>query len=510
MSTRLARPAALLAACLPLLAAAPAPAAAKAKLVARSYAVADLVVPITNSDVVPVKAPGKPVKLEKKAKTLDDQLITLLTHAVRPASWQPNGGPGTIDYYPLTMTLVVNQTPAVHKKIARLLDELRRQLDVEVALEVRLVTASDDCFEQIGVDFNAKPETNVNPIYYGQQLFSSTTGPVERQPPRTSTAAPMPDHGMKFLNDDQVRRLMETVQGDRRASVMQAPKVTMFNGQRATVDVTDTRYFLTGVVAKGAGAQATFQPKNEPATTGFRMTAQPVVSPDRRVVQVYLKMEQSDLASPQIPLMPITVPVQKSDGQSAPFTLFLQQPQFTKFCVDKAVAIPDGGTVLLGGFKKLIESRNEYGPPVLSSIPYVNRLFKNVGYGRDIANVFILVTPRVIVNRETEVAAATPPTPCGAPAPQACPTPCQAGPASGTLTGGTGYVVGGDVVPAGPAEELLPMPRKLETDSRRQMKTLAKLLKAYDRACAEGRTDEARKLAHAALSIDPGCFCRMR
>ena len=50
------------------------------------------------------------------------------------------------------------------------------------------------------------------------------------------------------------------------------------------------------------------------------------------------------------------------------------------------VNIPDGGTVLLGGFKFLAEERTKYGPPVLSKIPYLSRLFRNVGWSRDGSN----------------------------------------------------------------------------------------------------------------------------
>ena len=50
------------------------------------------------------------------------------------------------------------------------------------------------------------------------------------------------------------------------------------------------------------------------------------------------------------------------------------------------------------GPKRLTEARNEYGPPVLSKIPYVNRLFRNVGYGRCAEHVLVLVTPRIIDN----------------------------------------------------------------------------------------------------------------
>ena len=49
------------------------------------------------------------------------------------------------------------------------------------------------------------------------------------------------------------------------------------------------------------------------------------------------------------------------------------------------------------------ESRNEFGPPFLSKIPYLNRLFKNVGVGRDTTHVMIMVTPRIIINSEEEI-----------------------------------------------------------------------------------------------------------
>jgi type II secretory pathway component GspD/PulD (secretin) len=59
--------------------------------------------------------------------------------------------------------------------------------------------------------------------------------------------------------------------------------------------------------------------------------------------------------------------------------------------------------VLLGGLKTLSESRNEFGPPFLSKIPYLNRLFKNVGVGRQSQHVMIMVTPRIIINSEEEI-----------------------------------------------------------------------------------------------------------
>ena len=70
--------------------------------------------------------------------------------------------------------------------------------------------------------------------------------------------------------------------------------------------------------------------------------------------------------------------------------------------VQTTVVVPDGGTVLLGGLKRLSEGRNEFGPPILSKIPYINRLFKNVGYGREAESILLMVTPRIIINEEEE------------------------------------------------------------------------------------------------------------
>src|SRR4029077_12197970 len=84
------------------------------------------------------------------------------------------------------------------------------------------------------------------------------------------------------------------------------------------------------------------------------------------------------------------------------FQVFLQQPNLTAINVTTTVTVPDGGTVLLGGVKTLVEARNEFGPPILSKIPYLSRLFRNTAYGRETRTLMIMVTPRIIINEEEE------------------------------------------------------------------------------------------------------------
>ena len=137
---------------------------------------------------------------------------------------------------------------------------------------------------------------------------------------------------------------------------------------------------------------------------GLCMTAKPVASADRHYVNLKLNVELSSLGEPKADLIPVRVPVcspDKPDGES--FTQLLQVPRITRLALDGDVAIPDGRTALISGWKRDQEVRTELKTPILSDIPYINRLFTNVGYGREKQCVLMMVTPRVIVPTEAEV-----------------------------------------------------------------------------------------------------------
>jgi general secretion pathway protein D len=84
-------------------------------------------------------------------------------------------------------------------------------------------------------------------------------------------------------------------------------------------------------------------------------------------------------------------------------------PTFSFVTVTTTVSVPDGGTVLLGGIKRLSEDRAEFGTPILDQIPYINRLFKNVGIGRETQSLMMMVTPRIIIQEEEEEKLGIPP-----------------------------------------------------------------------------------------------------
>ena len=171
----------------------PAPLAADtahANFINKVYAVADLVVPIPGmgAPVSPAKKdcdeecaacagcliPGilgdLPGADEGKANTCEDALMKMITNAVCPNQWSAAGGPCSMEYFPIGMALVVNAPAEVHEQVARMLESLRKLQDIQVAIELRFVTVTEDSFERIGVDFNAAPKCEAVRVAGPQQV----------------------------------------------------------------------------------------------------------------------------------------------------------------------------------------------------------------------------------------------------------------------------------------------------------------------------------------------------
>jgi Flp pilus assembly secretin CpaC len=344
---------------------------------------------------------------QKSSPTCEHQLIKLIQNTVFPDSWADAGGSGTIEYMPVGMSIVVNQTPEVQEQVAELLDRLRRVQDLQVALEVRVISVCDTMFEMIADDFG-----------------------LLRQP----TA---------LLDCCGTARFIERVQGDRRTNVMQAPKLTTFSGQEATVRAGDEQFFVTGLSLAQWCGQTVFVPQNHPYSTGFTMTVRPTVTPDRKNILLKLQAEMAEMANAEVPLFPVTAmltPVFEggAQGQPVPFTQFFQQPTIMKRGITKVLGIPDGQTAVFSAGRGTRTVVDVDYLPVLGHIPFVCELFKTETPRQESDHLIFLVTPRVIVNGEQKACAAKccneqkcgecpacrPAPHCAAPAEQAAPAPC--------------------------------------------------------------------------------------
>jgi len=101
----------------------------------------------------------------------------------------------------------------------------------------------------------------------------------------TASAA---NFGFAILSDIEAYFLIQAAQGNTRGNIMQAPKVTLFNGQNAYVSDTTQRPFVTSVVPVVGDFAAAQQPVITVLSEGTSVNVQAVVSSDRRFVRLTL------------------------------------------------------------------------------------------------------------------------------------------------------------------------------------------------------------------------------
>jgi len=373
------------------------------------------------------------------AKPDFDTITELITSTVEPESWTEVGGSGTIEGFPTNLSLVVSQTQEVHEQIADLLEQLRRLQDLQVTIEVRFITLSDNFFERIGIDFDFDIDDNITTVpgddtgpsvTLGLDPTGAPTADLDVQFSQGGFGAAVPafggfdaasaaNFGFAILSDIEAFFVIQAAQGDTRTNVMQAPKVTLFNGQSASVSDTSQTPFVTSVIPVVGDFAAAHQPVIVVLSEGTSLTVQAVASKDRRFVRLTVVPFFSRIGdveeftfegsvstdSGTVVTDPDDDEVDDTERENQTTTregTTVQLPTFSFVTVTTTVSVPDGGTVLLGGIKRLSEGRSEIGVPVLSKVPYINRLFRNVGIGREAQSLMLMVTPRIIIQEEEE------------------------------------------------------------------------------------------------------------
>jgi general secretion pathway protein D len=342
----------------------------------------------------------------------------------------------------------------VQDQIQDLLEKLRELNDVQIVIEVRFITLQDDFFERIGIDFDFElndntgltaipDETNGSVVVgsngRGRAAFTPSSD-LDLQYLQDSFGASAPvfggfdpgsvaSFGFAILSDIEVFFLINAVKGDTRSNIMQAPTVTMFNGQSANVQDASAVPFVTSVIPVVGDFAVAQQPIITILPEGTSLNVQAVVSDDRRFVRLNLVPFFSQITAVDTFTFDGSVTTRRSqdsllndlldrvnnggnnnnnnnnadeDFETVNQGVTVQLPTLAFTTVNTVVSVPDGGTILMGGIKRMSEGRTERGVPFLSNIPYINRLFKNVGIGRETTSLMMMVSPKIIIQEEEE------------------------------------------------------------------------------------------------------------
>lgn len=385
-----------------------------------------------------------------------DQLIQIIQENVDSEGWKDLGGTtGSIQR--LDGSLIIVNTAKNHQAINGLLRQLREVRAMQISVESRILLVDQEFFEQIGFDIDLYLNANNNqvraargtsPTVQASDFFNTNSGGLQRtaSSPNVATgtfatqgvvnprswspigmtqssnslaasllsgqvdgssvassalsSAPALGIAGQFLDDIQVDFLIQATQADRRSVRLNAPRLTLTNGQTSNVSVTTQIAYVTNLTAVVSDSAAAFEPRIGIAFDGVLLVVEGTVSADRRYVTMNVQVSVSKLdgfKESSVTAVAGGRLVNSADTQS-----FFQLPTSTVTQLSSTVTIPDQGTIMMGGQRVTNEFDVETGVPVLSKIPIVNRLFSNRIKAKDDHTLLILLKPTILIQNEQE------------------------------------------------------------------------------------------------------------
>lgn len=376
---------------------------------------------------------GTPSKAE-----LINRIMTLITTTIDPNSWAPVGEVGSIQE--LGGQLVVTQTDENHTALLDLINKLREARALQIAIEARFISVDTGFLNSIGIDLNlyfnlgsrlggggyvtdpytgafvpamgpsgwaGKPgNSKFTPMGFIQnKSFGNMIGVETGVPNGIGTffaagAAPTLDIRGTFLDDIQVDFIVQATQAHQTTRSLTAPRLTLFNGQRAYVAIAQEQAYVADLTPKVAENAIAYDITVGYVPTGTVLDVEATVSADRRYVTMTVRPQVSTLNGfTQYVISGELDPT----GNATSGVGFVQLPNVTIQDIQTTVSVPDGGTLLLGGQKRAGEIEREEGVPLLSKIPILNRFFIKRGKLRDEQTLLIFIKPTIIIEREQEL-----------------------------------------------------------------------------------------------------------
>jgi general secretion pathway protein D len=313
--------------------------------------------------------------------------------------------------------LIVRKPLEAHKKIQKLLDTLRKTVGIMVTVEARFVDVQDNLLEQIGVDWrdledpmipnigragywythaNGAGETTNEVRGRLENLFSYPGG-LSASFPFNITATGGTAIQYNLTHGFQVQAILDAVKKKQEATLLSAPRITVFNTQRSHIMAIFQQSYLADIDINQIGIP-TLQPVIGILNFGSILEARPVVSQDKKYVVCEIKPTMAVNWTGEMDREGRDVILQ---GGNTRVHIHLPSLSLTK--LRTTVIVPDGGTVIIGGLKDVRDTQMETTIPIIGHIPVIKNLFRRKGTLNLRRSLIVLLKADITILREQEL-----------------------------------------------------------------------------------------------------------
>lgn len=357
-----------------------------------------------------------------------DEIADLVMTTVAPDSWDDAEAEFANGF------LIVTHTAEMQARINEFLESLRRYNSSMVSIEARFLTIQKDFMKEVGLDFRGLggfPDANdlvdLDDVTSGLEDNASRgldnngsglplgadTNPsagvffneAGRWETRARTENILGDYGtermsalgglsMQFalLDDSQTSLILRAVEKSNRAQELNSSTVTALNTQRAFMTVLNQVTYIQDMDVEVAQASSAADPVIGVVSDGIVIDVRPIVSHDRKYITLELQPTVATL------LRPIPEFTSSLSGLTTPVTL--QLPELFIASAKTNAIVPDGGTVVIAGLRKLLDIEQRAEIPFLAKIPILSVLFKTEGEAYENEDIIVLIRAQILDTAE--------------------------------------------------------------------------------------------------------------
>ncbi|MBI4563676.1 MAG: hypothetical protein HY716_03155 [Planctomycetes bacterium] len=371
----------------------------------------------------------------KESAVSEEQIVELIQENIAPGTWE---GEYTLEQTP-NQQLLVNHTPKVQRELRQFLTRLRSYTGTMVSVTARFIASYDDFLNEVGVDIINRPPvggydiggagftdideratSEVGPGFVTREsarlevydLRAQTFHTLIRSDAGAGIVDPMSNRlfnqgglGLQYqwIGEQALQIVLRAVHKRHKATIVQAPRITVFNTQRSHVMVQVQRAYIADLEPQIALAAAAYDPVLSVLVEGVVLDVRPIVSNDRKYVTLELRPSMAELQ--QVRTVDISTGlglIGQIFGVQGGQQNTIQLPWIVLQRTETTVTVPDRGTLVISGFKDIIMRDHRSGVPFLENIPVLNFFFTKKGQTNERRRLQILVTPEIIELGEYE------------------------------------------------------------------------------------------------------------
>lgn len=384
-----------------------------------------------------------------------DDLKLLISQNIAPGTWDTP--PNSIEYQ--NGILIVRHTPQTQGQINAFLQRVRESTGLLVTIESRFLTVQEHFLEDVGVDYRGLE--SVVPIEPGSTRGSGAgsypvlddfgippapgpSGFFEGSGTTVATAPIGPESGfygtygnnntrelrgivehlvggnelinffynnifsntgglgvvLTIVDNTSLEAILRATRKDEKSRLLTAPKLTVYNTQRANVFVASQIAYVRDFDIEIAQDAAIADPVVGTFQDGIALDVRPTISADRKYITLEMRptvaTQVQDITDSFVDIFP------DPTRRAIPLPVRIETPILRIQRVKTTVTVPDGGTLLIGGLTDVFDTSYNSEIPLASDIPIVSFFTSRRADASQRKSLLIIIKAKITIMEEEE------------------------------------------------------------------------------------------------------------